>query len=112
MNRLAAMCILTLASTARADDPRAYFAPDVRLVMSLNAKQMAAAPLAKGDGPAHDFVAGLQKTCAPFGIDAAKHLDRIWFVCGEDYPKGTLLFLQGKYRSEERRVGKVWEVAM
>ncbi|MFL5331415.1 MAG: hypothetical protein ACJ8C4_21205 [Gemmataceae bacterium] len=81
-----------------ADDPREYLTADTRLVVNIQVAQVLDASISKLDiGPARAAAEWINQAAKTLGLDPSKNFERIWIICGDAYPKGTLVVVQGKF---------------
>jgi hypothetical protein len=85
-----------LTQTSIASNPPS-FPSQTRLIIGIDCKQIAESPLVRKDFEFwRSIAADPRKGLAFLGIDPTK-TERIWLSCGEDYPKDTLILIEGDF---------------
>src|SRR5262245_54169009 len=86
----------TFATTACAAEPLEYFPPDTRLVVGINLGQaLGSALVKKSSDRLRPIFEDFGKALAALGAEPVQ-VNQVWLACGEDYPKGCVLVVQGK----------------
>jgi hypothetical protein len=95
--RITALALLAiLIEGVAASDPPAL-PPRTRLLIGISCQRIAEAPLVRKDGEPWRVVSSQPRQGLEFlGINPAK-VEHIWIACGDDYPKGSMILVEGDF---------------